>query len=211
MGISKEFPEIIETERLLIRSPRPGDGAEVNAAIRETFNDLHFWMDWADHLPTVEETEKHCQRAHANFVERKDFPLGAYLKVANKLVVRAGLHLRDWKVPKFEIGYWCRASFQGQGYVTETVRAITHAGFKILKANRIEIRCDPRNVRSRRVAERAGYRLEAELKNDKLAPDGSLRNTLIFALLPDDFGQIKETAGQSIITYLWMLQNITSE
>ena len=171
----------------------------MNAAIVETFDDLHFWMNWADHLPTVEETEKHCQRAHQNFVEQSDFPLQAHLKDTKTFVVRAGLHPRDWKVPKFEIGYWCRASFQGQGYVTETVRAITYAGFEIMGANRIEIRSDPRNVRSRRVAERAGYRFEAELKNDQLAPDGSLRNTLIFSLLPDEFDEIKETISQAVI------------
>jgi RimJ/RimL family protein N-acetyltransferase len=60
-------------------------------------------------------------------------------------------------------------------------------GFEQLGANRIEIRCDARNSRSRRVAERAGYRLEAELKNDIRAPDGLLRNTLIYALFPDEY------------------------
>jgi len=198
MESKKEFPEIIETERLIIRPPKEGDGAEVNAAIVETFDDLHFWMTWADHLPTVDETEKHCQRAQKNFVEWSDFPLQAHLKDTNTFVVRAGLHLRDWKVPKFEIGYWCRASFQGQGYVTETVRAITYAGFEMMGANRIEIRCDPRNVRSRRVAGRAGYCFEAELRNDQLAPDGSLRNTLIFSLLPDEFDEIRESIGNGI-------------
>ena len=186
-SVAERFPDAIETARLRIRPPRPGDGAEVNAAILETYDDLHTWMAWADHVPSVEETEAYCQRACSIFEKGQDFTLQAYLKDGRTAVVRAGLHQRDWKVPSFEIGYWCRASFQGQGYVTEAVRAITHTGFEILRANRIEIRCDPHNVRSRGVAERVGYRLEAELRNEQVGPDGNIRNTLIYALWPDEY------------------------
>ena len=182
-----DIPETIETERLLLRSPLPGDGAEVNAAIQETFEELHLWMDWAQRLPTIEETEEISRNAYNSFVARTDFPFRAYLKNTNKFVLACGLHPKDWDVPKFEIGYWCRASMQGQGYVTEAVRALTLLGFENLKANKIEIRCDPRNLRSCRVAEIGGYSLEATLKNDQKTPDGRLRDTLIYALLPSQY------------------------
>ena len=69
----------------------------------------------------------------------------------------------EWSIPKFEIGYWLRTTLIGKGYMTEAVVALTKMAKETLKANRIEIRCDERNVRSRRVAERAGYRLEGIL------------------------------------------------
>ena len=53
----------------------------------------------------------------------------------------------------------------------------------ILHAQRLIIRCDARNLRSARVAERAGYRLEATLRREMRAPDGSLRDTLQFVRL----------------------------
>jgi RimJ/RimL family protein N-acetyltransferase len=180
-------PESVETERLILRSPLLSDALEVNAAIQETFEELHLWMDWAHHLPTVEETEENSRNAHDNFIARTDFPFRAYLKNTNEFVLSSGLHPKDWDVPKFEIGYWCRASMQGQGYVTEAVHALTLIGFEHLKANRMEIRCDSRNLRSRRVAELVGYRLEATLINDQRAPDGKLRDTLVYALLPSEY------------------------
>lgn len=185
------FPERIETERLILRPPYPGDGAEVNAAIRETFEDLKQWMEWADHLPEVEETELRCQSSHARFLSGLDFPVQVRLKPLGVLAASAGLHWRDEKVPSFEIGYWCRASFQRNGYVTEAVKALTIFAFRTMGANRVEIRCDARNMRSRRVAERAGYRLEAELKNERIAPDGFLRNTVLYALVPEEFDLIE--------------------
>jgi len=53
-----------------------------------------------------------------------------------------------------------------------------------LGANRVQICCDARNLRSRRVAERAGYRLDAEFANDMVAPDGALRTTVVYVMLP---------------------------
>lgn len=184
-----QFPEQIETERLIIRCPRAGDGAEVNAAIRETFADLNYWVEWASYIPEVEETEARCASRESEMRTGEDFTVHARLKSTGALVLCAGLHPRDWQVPKFEIGYWCRAGYQGNGYVTETVRALTQIGFEHFHANRIEIRCDARNARSKAVAERAGYRLEAMLRNECVAPDGQLRDTLVFALLPAEYAQ----------------------
>ena len=49
--------EQIETERLILRPPRFGEGAEINAAIRESLAELAPWMPWAREAPTVEQTE----------------------------------------------------------------------------------------------------------------------------------------------------------
>ena len=81
-------------------------------------------------------------------------------------------------------GYWVRRRFAGQGLIIQAVRGITRFAFETLGARRVEIRCDARNVvRSQRVAERAGYPLEATLRNHAVAADGKLRDTLIFARL----------------------------
>lgn len=183
----REFPESIETSRLVIRPIRPGDGEKINEAIRETYDELHRWMEWATHLPSVKETEEFCRQAAQNFAANKDIALLACLKDVGTFVLGTGLHSRDWSTPKFEIGYWCRTSFQRQGYVTEAVNSLTLIGFEAMKANRIEIRCDARNARSRQVAERAGYRLETVIHNDQSAPGGPLRDTLVFVMLPEEF------------------------
>lgn len=181
-----ELPETIETERLLIRPPLPGDGKEMNAAIRETFDDLHVWMDWAKEVPSEEESETYARLGRAKFLERSDIPLLIFLKGTSTLVGASGLHPKNWSVPSFMIGYWRRMGFEGQGYITEAVRGVTRFGFETMRANRIYISCDTRNVRSRNVAERAGYRLEGVFRNDAVAPDGSLRDTFIFGMTPED-------------------------
>jgi RimJ/RimL family protein N-acetyltransferase len=178
-----DFSDTFETERLTIRSPMPGDGAELQAAVKETIEDLRPWMPWADHVPSVEEDEELVRRGRARFITREDLWLLLFLKGNHTLVGCSGLHRIDWDVPRFEIGYWVRRRFAGQGYISEAVRGITRFAFEMLGARRVEIRCDARNERSRAVARRAGYELEATLRNHVIAVDGELRDTLIFVRL----------------------------
>lgn len=176
-----DFPESFESDRLTIRAPRPGDGAEMNAAVHETFDNLKVWMPWAQQMPTLEESESFVRRAQCEFLAREDLTLFLFLKDTNTIVGASGLHRINWDIPKFEIGYWCRKRFQGQGYISESTEAITKFAFETLAAKRVEIRCDAKNVRSQRIPNRLGFKLEGTLRNDALSPSGELRATLVFA------------------------------
>jgi RimJ/RimL family protein N-acetyltransferase len=184
-SILLDFPESFETERLSIRGPLPGDGPEVYAAVRESIDELTTWMAWPKEHRTVDDSEASARKARVAFLARSELRFHFYLKGTDTLVGIGGLQGIDWHVPKFEIGYWCRTSFTGNGYITEAVKVITSIAFDALGARRVEIRCDPRNRKSARVAERAGFTLEATLHNNERGTDGTLRDTLVFAMTPD--------------------------
>ncbi|KHL92864.1 acetyltransferase [Paenibacillus sp. IHB B 3415] len=175
------MPESFESSRLLIRAALWGDGAAVNEAVQESTAELSPWMPWAQHIPSVEESEASIRKSRLQFLERKDIRLLLVNKKSGQLVGSSGLHRIDWQVRKFEIGYWVRTSCAGQGYITEAVSAIADFAVQELQAARLEIRCDSRNTQSARVAERAGFTLEGILRNDKLDVQGALRDTMIFS------------------------------
>ncbi|MCA0456024.1 MAG: GNAT family N-acetyltransferase [Chloroflexi bacterium] len=177
-----EIPDSFQSERLIIRAPRAGDGAAVNEAVRESLDNLRPWMPWADHEPELEESEESVRRGAARWILREDLWLLLFRKSDGLYVGGSGLHRMDWSVPSFEIGYWVRKSLEGQGYVTEAVKAITDIAFMAVSAERVEIRCDTRNERSAAVAKRAGYMLEATLHHDGRDPNGDLRDTYIFGM-----------------------------
>jgi len=181
-----DFPDQIETERLIIRAPRPGDGPAANAAICESIHELRPWMPWAQEIPTIKETEEVFRRAASQWLTRENLMMALFRKSDGMFVGGSGLHRIDWSVPRFEIGYWVRTQLQGQGYITEAVLGITEFALNTLGAKRIEIRCDAHNTRSAAVAERAGYTLEARFHHDSRGTDGSLRDTLIYVRFPVD-------------------------
>lgn len=176
-----EFPEQFETERLLIRMPRPGDGEIVHEAIQASLEELKPWMPWAHVTQSVEDVEVNIREAYAKFLKREDLRLLVFEKETGRLIASSGLHRIDWNVPKFEIGYWIDSRFSGKGFVTEAVEGITQFAFGQLGAKRIEIRCDSRNVKSRRIPERLGFLLEGILRNDSVDVDGNVRDTCVFS------------------------------
>ena len=177
----KTIPSRFESERLILRSPVPGDATALNAATRASLPELQRWMPWAQKPPTLAETHKLCCEAAEKFRQGSDLMLLLFTKETGELIGSSGLHRIDWTVPRVEIGYWVVTRYAGNGYVTEAVRAIDRFAFKVLGVARAEILCDHRNERSRRVAERAGYPLEAVLRHQRRDVRGRLTDMCLFA------------------------------
>ena len=180
-----EVPSRLETSRLVLRCPQPGDGLRLNEAVRESIADLRPWMPWAQALPTPDESEAYCRRQQARFLLRDDLAYLIFERAAGGAVGRllgaTGLHRIDWTVRRFEVGYWARHGHAGQGFVSEAVRALTRTAFDQLGALRVEVRMDERNEASQRVAEAAGFEFEAVLRLDKLDVNGTPRDTRVYA------------------------------
>lgn len=180
-----DVPERLLTERLILRCARPGDGPALQASVDASLERLRPWMPWAQAAQSVEESEAIARRMAGQFALRQDLPFSMFERCAGDAeglhVGGTGLHRIDWGVPRFEIGYWVRTGFEGQGLVTEAVRALSRLAFDRLRAARVEIRMDSNNAASRRVAERAGFTLEGVLRRETLTPDGSLRDTCVYS------------------------------
>lgn len=181
-----EIPDQFESQRLLIRVPRAGDGPAVNAAVIDSLETLRPWMPWAQAAPSLEESEAVCRTNWAKFLLRQDITLRLYLKGTDTVIGSSGLHRIDWSIPSFEIGYWVGRRYEGQGYATEAVRAISGFAIRRLAARRLEIRADARNARSRRVAERAGFGLEGIHRCFGRDVSGELCDMCIYARIIQD-------------------------
>lgn len=185
-----DVPSRLVTERLVLRTPVAGDGEKLWAAMFASLPELQAWMPWASEPPGETGSEKFARGAYADFHARKDFVFYGFERVRAEdggedregaLVVASGLHRVDWAVRRFEIGYWRRTGYGGQGLVDEVVNALTALAFEALDARRVEIRMDANNRRSWRVAERCGFALEGTLRADSLTPAGESRDTRVYS------------------------------
>lgn len=175
------FPEEFETERLLIRAPKFGDGYQLNQAILESVNEMRPWLPFVEKKPTLEESEAYVRKARLSFLERTDLVLHLFDKNSGEFVGSSGLHRFDWNIAMFEIGYWLRTSRTGNGLMTEAVLGISAFSIEHLHANRIEIRCNSENLPSIRVAERAGFKFEGTLRNVNMDDNGKLSHINIYS------------------------------
>lgn len=176
----------LRSERLIIRPYHESDAQALFEAVAESRDHIRPWLPFADTHQTIEESRDWIIHQEAAWLTREDLCLSIWERATNRYLGGTGLHPKNWEHRYFEIGYWLRLSAPGHGYMTETVHLLTNYAFNSLSANRVEIRCDERNTRSAAIPRRLGFIQEARLRNHMVAPDGTLRTTLVFALIPSD-------------------------
>lgn len=89
------------------------------------------------------------------------------------------------------IGYWLLPEARGKGLATRAVRLVSRWALLELGLARLALLTEPANVRSRRVAERCGFRLEGVLRS-VAEIDGRRVDYCSFSLLPGDIEEERQ-------------------
>jgi RimJ/RimL family protein N-acetyltransferase len=84
------------------------------------------------------------------------------------------------------IGYWVSSRARRRGICTRALRLLARAAFDELDLQRLELITDPDNIGSQRCAERVGFRREGVLRAHLRHPDGRIRDSVLFGLLPGE-------------------------
>jgi RimJ/RimL family protein N-acetyltransferase len=178
-------PYRIVTERLVVRCWEPQDAPLLKEAIDASLEHLRPWMPWAAHEPqTLEEKVELLRGFRGKFDLGEDYVYGIFDAGETEVVGGTGLHRRVGD-EAFEIGYWVRASRAGEGLATEAAAALTRVAFEVSGVDRVEIRTDPVNERSRRVPEKLGFVEEATLRRRLREPEP--RDVVIYTVFRDGF------------------------
>ncbi len=150
----------IETERLVIRCYQPEhDAPLLTEAVQISLPELLPWMPWARFEPqSLEQRTKRLATFREDFISGKDFSFGIFNKEETMLLGSTGLHTRIGEHAR-EIGYWTRSDFSRQGIMTETVSALCNVAFRSEDMHWVEIRCDSRNVLSKKIPARLHFTL----------------------------------------------------
>ena len=93
---------------------------------------------------------------------------------------------------RLEIGgtFYAKA-VQRTGVNTEAKRMLLAHAFDQWQVNRVALRCDARNERSARAIERLGATREGRLRRHRIAPDGSVSDTLYFSILREEWPAVR--------------------
>ncbi len=178
----------IETERLVLRNWNPADTPLARAAIVESYEHLKPWMVWANKSLSIQEELGHIRRARSRFDAGESFTYGVFNPAETEVWGGCGLHFRQGP-GILEIGYWIHANQINKGFATELSAALTRVAFTVEHSRRVEIRCDPVNIRSARVPEKLGFTLEGTLRQAVLGVNDEPRDAMVWGMLADEFPQ----------------------
>jgi ribosomal-protein-serine acetyltransferase len=163
------------------------EGADAPALFRLIDGDrarLGRWLPWVEETRTEGDTVRFIADAADERRRRRSLVLG--IVVDGTLAGTLGLHYLDWFDRSAEIGYWIASDGEGKGYVTRAARALIELAFGAAGLHRLVIRCAIDNDRSRRAAERLGFRAEGLLREAQWV-GGRFLDQHLFALLRREF------------------------
>jgi ribosomal-protein-alanine N-acetyltransferase len=87
------------------------------------------------------------------------------ITINGEAVGSIGVHpQQDFYCKNAEMGYWISEDFWGNGIVPEAIKLMVDYGFKTFDITRIYARTFDTNLKSQKVLEKSGFKLEAELK-----------------------------------------------
>lgn len=102
-------------------------------------------------------------------------------------------------VKRLEIGYtWYGRSVQRTHVNTACKLLLLSHAFEVLQAGLVGWRTDNENLASQRAIERLGAQRDGELRHHQRRRDGSVRNTVLYSMLADDWPAARERLTERV-------------
>jgi len=191
--MNSELPTRIEAERVYMRSYQAGDGPWLYAVSQK--NRSHLAQYESDNFLMSIESERDAEEVageiYIEWQKRSCFFMAVLDRDTNDFLGQIYIGPTNWDLPEFVIGFMADVDHQGQGYVTEALKAALGFVFNDLKAHRTFMECDDTNQRSWEVAERCGFTREGHLLENKRHPGSPISGTYIYGLLKSDFDKME--------------------
>ncbi|MBW3583708.1 MAG: GNAT family N-acetyltransferase [Euryarchaeota archaeon] len=99
----------------------------------------------------------------------------------------------DAKNRLVEVGHtWLASTHRGSGVNLEAKRLLFAHAFDDLGLNRVQLKCDARNERSRAAILRIGATFEGVLRAHRILPDGHVRDTAMYSVTRAEWPTVRE-------------------
>jgi ribosomal-protein-serine acetyltransferase len=169
-------------ERTTVRTLMPDDAEVVYRAIDLNRDRLHPYMPWEQTTRSPDDVRAFIERSLASPTDED----ANGIWVGDEFAGSVGLRV-DALMNCGEIGYWNVRVFEGHGLVTKACRLFIDHGFGERKLHRIEIHAAADNLRSRAIAERLGFTLEATVRDGHRKPDDTYVDQVVYGLLESEW------------------------
>jgi len=188
-GADRVLPTYAETERLYLRAYKAGDGPMYYAAgMRNQDHLAEFESDNVlMHLKDKDHAETVVRELGADWMAGNCFFIGIFEKGSDQWCGQVYVEPTDWESLEFTIGFVADVRYQGKGYVSEAVNGVLEMLFEDLNAYLVRSECSDRNVRSRRLLERCGFRWEGYIQKDGKNSDRSINRDCLYVLSQKEY------------------------
>jgi|GEM_PF-3396155 len=162
------LPDQLTVDKSIELRAKSSDSFEEFSKIVKTNREfLGQWLPWAVDAPN-ESSVEHYQLAPIKKEKNESADWDIYCE--GKLAGAIGAMQRDPSRVVIELGYWLAENQNGKGIMTKCTNAIVNLLFAETETPLIEIGADIKNLKSRSIPERCGFKYDREFTNNPNCP-----------------------------------------
>jgi N-acetyltransferase len=162
-------------------------------ALCEATRDGELWKLWYTIIPSPEGMRAEIDRRLALHAQGTMLPWAVRLAASGRIVGMTTYMNVEATKPRVEIGStWYARSVQGTAINPACKLLLLEHAFDTLGCNAVEFRTNWFNFHSRRAIERLGAKVDGILRNHMRMPDGTMRDTCVYSILPGEWPAVKK-------------------
>ena len=166
--------------------------AAVAAALGTAAADGSMWESKVTTIPRPEKMADYVDQALVELDAGVSMPFVTIDRASGRVVGSTRYMNIEAPHRRLEIGTtWIGKTFQRTAINTEAKYLMLKHAFETLRCIAVDLRTHERNLQSRAAIERLGARLDGLLRNHRIMPDGSLRNTATYSIIIAEWPGVK--------------------
>lgn len=171
-------------------------------AITNAAKDARIWEHMSVTLVTKEAVANYIENAIKERVKGISYMFAVIEKKTDKIVGCTSFLDISLSHKRLEIGAtWYHPSVWRSAINTNCKFLLFRYCFEELKLNRIQIKTGHENYRSQKAIERIGAVKEGVLRNHMIRKEGTIRHTVMYSVIGEDWGQLKAKFIDELLKY----------
>jgi len=139
-------------------------------------------------IQSIEEALELIHKWNQLLVDNAGVRWGVYLKTSPNILIGT-IALQYWNKSShsIELGADLHQEYWGQGLAFEFTQPAIEFAFEKLELNRVELRCNPNNMASKRIAEKFGFTFEGTLRQFVYIEGKGYDDESVYSLLRSEY------------------------
>jgi RimJ/RimL family protein N-acetyltransferase len=168
-------------------------------ALEAAAADGELWNLTVTSVPSPGQARDYVEKALQGQADGMMLPFAVRETGSGDIVGSTRYYEIDAALPRLAIGYtWYAKRWQKSHLNTACKRLLLEHAFETLGCVAVAFHTDERNEDSQRAIERLGAQREGVLRAHKRRTDGSLRNTVCFSILADEWPNVANWLGMRL-------------
>ncbi|OOG59426.1 GNAT family protein [Rhodanobacter sp. C03] len=166
------------------------------SALETAAADGELWKLWFTSAPAPGHARAYVEKALQGHADGVMLPFVVRERSSGDIVGTTRYYDYVAELPRVAIGYtWYAKRWQKSHLNTACKRLLLRHAFEALDCVAVEFHTDHRNLDSQRAIERLGAQREGVLRAHKRRPDGTLRDTVCYSILANEWPDVDRWLG----------------